>query len=146
MMKIRIPSLALFLALIILSFGCDSTEGEEEDGTRYKVAETAMQARGGVDLVMSYDQNTQKFNGTVTNTNDAAVSDVRVEIHLSNGTELGPTRTGLTTQESKPVTELGPTPRTGLTTQESKPVTLDATGQSFDWWSVHVELGGDSEH
>ena len=124
MMKIRIPSLALILALIILSFGCDSTEGEEEeDGTRYKVAETAMQARGGVDLVMSYDQNTQKFNGTVTNTNDAAVSDVRVEIHLSNGTELGPT------------------PRTGLATQESKPVTLDATGQSFDWWSVHVELG-----
>ena len=118
----------LILALIILSFGCDSTEGEEEDGTRYKVAETAMQARGGVDLVMSYDQNTQKFNGTVTNTNDAAVSDVRVEIHLSNGTELGPT------------------PRTGLATQESKPVTLDATGQSFDWWSVHVELGGDSEH
>ena len=39
--------------------------------------ETATRTRAGVDLVISYGQNPQKFNGTVTNTNDTAVNDVR---------------------------------------------------------------------
>ena len=124
MTRIRIPSLALFLALVVMATGCDSSEADnEEGGIQYKLTETAEQTRGGVDLVMTYDQNTQKFNGTVTNTNDTAVDKVRIEIHLSNGTELGPT------------------PNTVLEPQESQMVTLDANGQRFDWWSVHVELG-----
>ena len=124
MMKFRIPSLALLIALLVMATGCDSaTTDNEEGGTQYKLTEEASQTRSGVDLIMTYDQNTQKFNGTVTNTTSAAISDVRVEIHLSNGQELGPT------------------PNTVLKAKESQMVTLDAKGERFDWWSVHVEIG-----
>ena len=65
----------------------------------------------------------QAFAGTVTNTTSATVDDVRAEIHLSNGTELGPT----------PRLNLAPGVRTA--------VSLDAAGQTFTSWSVHVEVG-----
>ena len=72
---------------------------------------------------MSFDSARSVFSGTVTNTTDATVSQVRVEIHLSNEVELGPT------------------PRQDLTANQSMPVELDASGQTFTWWSVHVEIG-----
>ena len=72
---------------------------------------------------MSYDQAQQRFNGTVTNTASATVADVRVEIHLDNGVELGPT------------------PRVDLAAGEMRSVSLDARGQRFSRWSVHVEIG-----
>lgn len=65
------------------------------------------------------------------NTTASTIDQVRVEVHLSNGTELGPTT---------PV-DLAP----GETTD----VTLPATSTSFDTWSAHPESGasGDgSEH
>ncbi len=64
-----------------------------------------------------------RFSGTVRNTTSQTVRDVRVEIHLSNGVELGPT------------------PRVDLSAGETRPVELDARDQTFDWWAVHVELG-----
>ena len=94
-----------------------------ESGTQYGLADTARETRSGVDLVMSYDAAAQAFTGTVTNTTGAAISNVRVEIHLSNGVELGPTA------------------RVTLTAGQTNPVQLAATGQSFTRWSVHVELG-----
>ena len=118
---------AMALALMIMLGACNNTLTEEgESGTRWNPDETATETRRGVTLVLSYDPSGQRFNGTVTNTTNSAVSEVRVEIHLSNGTELGPT------------------PRTNLGAQESKPVTLDASGQNFDWYSVHVEFGSSS--
>ena len=94
-----------------------------ESGTQYGLTDTAMETRAGVDLVMSFDQGAQRFNGTVTNTTGATVAQVRVEIHLSNGVELGPT------------------PRVDLAAGQVRDVTLDAAGQTFDSWSVHVEIG-----
>ncbi len=73
------------------------------------------------DLVIRYEAVNERFTGTVTNTTSSTVAAVRVEIHLSNGEELGPT------------------PRKDLGAGESMPVTLDASGQNFDWWSVHAE-------
>ena len=58
---------------------------------------------------------------------DAVVSLVRVEVHLSNGIELGPT------------------PSLNLTPAQTSPVALSADGQQFTTWSVHVEIGED-EH
>ena len=94
-----------------------------ESGTQYGLADTARETRSGVDLVMSYDAAAQAFAGTVTNTTAAAISNVRVEIHLSNGLELGPTA------------------RVTLNAGQTNPVQLAASGQSFTRWSVHVELG-----
>ena len=42
-------------------------------------------------LVLSYDSTSNAFIGNVENTTDTTLRRVRVEVHLSNGTELGPT-------------------------------------------------------
>ena len=109
--------------------GESGNEGGEagEPGTLYGISETARQSRSGIDLVMSYDLASASFVGTLTNSTAAAVADVRVEIHLSNGTELGPT------------------PLLTLNARQESPVALDARGQSFSTWQVHIEIGQD-EH
>ena len=38
-------------------------------------------------------------------------------------------------------TQLGPTPRADMAPGETRPVELDARGQSFTHYSVHVEIG-----
>lgn len=118
---------AAILALVAVLAACtDSPTEPGESGTRWNPGETATDSRRGVDLTISYNATTQQFDGSVTNTNGSAVTDVRVEIHLSNGTELGPT------------------PRVGIGANETKSVTLDASGHNFSWYSVHVELGSSS--
>lgn len=115
---------AAILTLVAALAACNESPTEAgESGTRWNPNETATDTRRGVNLVISYNPSSQRFDGTVTNTTGSTVTDVRVEIHLSNGTELGPT------------------PRVDLQAQESRPVTLDASGQNFDWYSVHVEIG-----
>ena len=119
----RIALLAV-LALAACNGSPTSPTGEPgESGTQYGLTDTARESRSGVDLVMTYDQPNQRFNGTVTNTTSATVAAVRVEIHLSNGVELGPT------------------PRVDMTAGQVESVTLDARGQTFTRWSVHVEIG-----
>ena len=109
--------------------GTESGTGSEpgESGTQYELSQTARQSRSGVNLVIGYDAAAQSFTGTVTNTTTAVVSLVRVEVHLSNGIELGPT------------------PSLNLTPAQTSPVALSADGQQFTTWSVHVEIGED-EH
>ena len=104
--------------------GPEGTGGDEgESGTRYGPGDEARELRGGVELVMRFEQGAERFSGTVRNTTNQTVGNVRVEIHLANGVELGPT------------------PRVDLAGGETRPVELDARGQAFDWWTVHVELG-----
>ena len=73
-------------------------------------------------LVITYDSMADAFVGTVRNTN-RTVQHVRVEVHLSNGVELGPT------------------PGVNLAAGETQAVHLSAGSQSFTGFSVHVELG-----
>ena len=101
----------------------ESGTEQGESGMQYGLTETARETRNGVDLVMRYDGGQERFTGTVTNTTNATVSNVRVEVHLSNGVELGPT------------------PGNSLAPGQMRTVELDASGQSFTTWSVHVELG-----
>ena len=75
---------------------------------------------------MSYDQGASAFIGTVENTTNATLQQVRVEVHLSNGTELGPT-----------------TPQ-DLAAGKSMAVRLDAAGESFTGWTPHAEVGPQS--
>ena len=125
--------LALFLALAVIACGnTPVNSGEEgESGIQYEVSDTAKETRQGISLTMNYNTGQERFVGTLTNTTTSAVGDVRVEIHLSNGTELGPT------------------PRVEMSAGQIRDVSLDAKGQSFDRWSVHVEIGsgeGGGEH
>ena len=102
----------------------ESGAGGEEGGTMLALDETFDTVRKGAHLVMSYDAKANAFTGTVTNTTDATLELVRVEIHLSSGTELGPT-----------------TPM-DLAAGASMDVRLDPPkGEQFDGWVPHAEVG-----
>jgi len=129
--------LAIVLASIVLTvpFGCRNTSsttehdgGEgEEPGTRFAIDQTCDVVRKGVRLILAYDSESSGFVGTVRNVTDQTVRAVRVEVHLSNGTELGPT------------------PRNDLKPGTKLAVKLSAEGQTFEWWKAHAEAGA-GEH
>ena len=102
-------------------------ETGEESGTALALNETYDTTRKGVRLVMAYNTEDNSFNGTVENITDETLREVRVEVHLSNGVELGPTT---------PV-DLGPAVK--------REVRLEATSENFDAWTPHAEVGV-SEH
>ncbi|MYC67340.1 MAG: hypothetical protein F4X12_13510 [Acidobacteriia bacterium] len=99
----------------------------EESGTQYGLSDTAKEARSGIELVIGFDTARRAFAGTVRNATDATVRQVRVEVHLSNGAELGPT------------------PSVDLRPGQSAPVELRAGSQEFNKFSTHVEIGA-GEH
>ena len=102
------------------------SEGEES-GQQFAKDETYDHVRNGARLKLAYDATTNTFVGTVENMTNQTLSKVRVEVHLSNGIELGPT-----------------TP-TDLTPGQKIDVKLSAAGQDFNKWSAHPEVGS-SEH
>ncbi len=102
--------------------------GIEEDGTALALDETYDTVRKGARLIMAYDAQSNAFNGTVENTTDENLQQVRVEVHLSNGIELGPTT---------PV---------DLAAGESTDVALVATAEPFNGWTPHAEVGRDEQH
>ena len=106
--------------------GSESGEGGEESGNALTKDQTYDAVRKGARLVLRYDSTAGAFVGMVSNTTDSTLVQVRVEVHLSNGTELGPTT---------PV-DLAP--------GASVPVTLSAMGESFDGWTPHAEVGPSS--
>ncbi|MHC4692400.1 MAG: FxLYD domain-containing protein [Planctomycetota bacterium] len=99
----------------------------EESGTELDLNETYNEVRNGARLILTYDAQSNSFNGTVQNTTEKTLERVRVEVHLSNGTELGPTIPA----------DLGP--------GEKRYVTLMTTSKNFDGWSAHAEVGN-AEH
>ena len=86
--------------------------------------ETFDAVRGGARLILNYDAAGNAFTGTVENTTGNTLSNVRIEVHLSNGTELGPTT---------PV-DMAP--------GEVLRVDLPSTKASFTGWVAHAEVGG----
>lgn len=115
----------------VMDSGGEASHGEgggegEESGTQYLKSETYDEIRNGARLILNYDANMSAFVGTVENTTNQTLSQVRVEVHLSNGTELGPT----TPQDLAP--------------GEKMDVTLDATGENFSTWGAHPEVGSGS--
>ncbi len=95
----------------------------EESGTQYARGDTFDQIRAGARLILTYDPAAGAFTGTVENTTTATLRKVRIEVHLSNGIELGPT-----------------TP-TDLPPGRTIPITLPAGSQPFTTWSAHPEVG-----
>ena len=115
--------------------GAEGSEGAEESGTQYTKADTYDETRGGARLLLTYDADQDAFVGTVENTTDDLLDQVRIEVHLSNGVELGPTTPG------------------DLPAGQTGEVILPADGEQFQTWSAHPEVGrdehggeGDQEH
>lgn len=103
-------------------------DGEgEESGTQFGLEETYDELRNGTHMVLRYDAEAKAFMGTVENVSEELLSRVRVEVHLSNGTELGPT----TQADLKP--------------GEKRDVELAVESDDFTSWSTHAEVG-DTEH
>lgn len=98
-------------------------EGDEESGAQFTKANTYDAIRKGARLTLRFDASANAFVGSVTNTTDQPLRRVRVEVHLSNGTELGPT-----------------TPR-DLPAGNTMSIELDALGETFNTWSAHAEVG-----
>ena len=72
----------------------ESGGAAEKEGSGVKALaldETLEMTRNGARLVLGYDAASNSFEGTVENTTSGVLDRVRVEVHLSNGTELGPT-------------------------------------------------------
>lgn len=106
--------------------GEHSHESEESD-MQLGLDETYDQLRRGTRLILSYNKETGSFTGSVQNTTEEMLPQIRVEVHLSNGTELGPT----------PPVDLDP--------GQSQSIELSADGEEFDRWTAHAEIGS-SEH
>ncbi len=107
------------------------TNGEEiTSGNSLAPDETLDAVRSGARLVLSYDAPSNSFKGTVENTTNDVLERVRIEVHPSNGTELGPTTPG----------DMAP--------GEVATINLPATQASFTGWTAHAEVGageGESE-
>ena len=100
-----------------------SDAGGEETGTALALNSTYDEVRRGARLELAHDSTSNRFNGILHNTTMDILQHVRVEVHLSNGVELGPT---------KPI---------DLAAGQQAYVILDATNNVFDSWSTHVEVG-----
>lgn len=96
---------------------------EEASGAMLAPDATFDMTRAGARLIMNYDAATNVFTGTVENTTNSTLTNVRIEIHLSNGTELGPTT---------PV-DMAP--------GEVMNINLPSTPESFTGWTPHAEVG-----
>ena len=103
--------------------------GDEEGSGANTLAldETFDTVRSGARLTLSYDATSNSFEGTVENTTDDVLDRVRIEVHLSNGTELGPT-----------------TP-TDIAPGKVVAIHLPATPATFTGWTAHAEVGGGGE-
>ena len=142
----RILGAIVIVLVVFVVNGCSSTneqfaaEEGEESNTELALNDSYDQVRNGARLILTYDAQSNTFKGTVENTTNETLKQVRVEVHLSNGKELGPTL----------AVDLAP--------GEKSEVQLIATSTDFDGWTAHPEVGegehshggehgeGDSEH
>ena len=97
--------------------------GEEASANMLAPDETFDMVRGGARLIMSYDAPSNSLKGTVENTTSNTLRQVRIEVHLSNGVELGPTT---------PI-DMAP--------GEVRTVDMAATAAPFTGWTPHAEVG-----
>ena len=103
--------------------GEHGSRGEGEESGEYIGLEDTWDAtRNGARLVLSFDPASNAFVGTVENTTRQTLCAVRVEVHLSTGTELGPTE------------------RTDVPSRETTVVELPTAGEVFGAWTAHPEV------
>lgn len=113
----------LTAGLIIGCSGVDYGVNGEESNIELVLNERYDKVRNGARLILAYDAQSNSFKGTVENTTDQTLEQVRLEVHLSNGTELGPI-----------------TPA-ALSPGEKRGIELAATSNDFDRWTAHPEVG-----
>ena len=138
-------------AMTVSLIGCSESDttnpmttgtSDEESANQLTLDETYDNTRNGARLIMKYYAAEKSFKGTVENTTNAVLQQVRVEIHLYDS------KTG------KSTAELGPTTPKDLDPGETQDIVLAEEGPPFDRWTAHPEVGpssgsgseGDNEH
>lgn len=105
------------------------SEGKgEENGNQFGIKETYSGVRRGVQMTLKYNAKKGGFVGKVKNVTTKTIKDVRVEVHLSNGVELGPTQ------------------RADLAPRQTRAIFLSTEGNKFKSWSTHAESGEEEGH
>lgn len=86
--------------------------------------------RNGIRLILRYHKTSESFIGMVFNVTQTRIQAVRVEVHLIDGSALGPT------------------PRIDLAPGQKGDIFLSTSGQSFKLWKAYIESDGnvESEH
>ncbi len=107
--------------------GEHGSEKGEEAGTDLSLKQKYDKVRNGARLILAYNGKTNSFEGTVENVTKKTLERVRVEVHTSNGKEIGPTKP----RDLKPGKKMR--------------VSLKAKSKNFDSWSAHAEVGNE-EH
>lgn len=79
-------------------------------------------------MVMKYDAKSASFLGIMKNVTEQPIKAVRIEVHFSNGVELGPTK------------------RIDLASGQIQKFCMSATGQRFKTWKAHAKSGEGTEH
>jgi len=97
-------------------------EEGEESGVYIGAAETWDVLRNGARLVLSFDSESSSFVGTVENTTEGTLCAIRVEVHLSTGTELGPTA------------------RVDVRAGQVTSIRLSTEGEAFESFTAHPEM------
>ncbi len=95
----------------------------EESAQQLTLDQIYDELRAGTRLILHYDAERNAFLGTVMNVSDTTLDQVRVEVHLSNGIELGPT------------------PPIDLVPGQEENIEMPAGEQPFTTWSAHAEVG-----
>ena len=105
--------------------GSEGSEGSESGNgsLSFSIDESCSILKSGIQLQLAYDKATQSFTGSALNVSSQIATRVRVEIHLSNSVELGPTTN----------VDLAPGNQTNIV--------LPAKGQTFATWTAHAEVG-----
>ena len=128
------------LCIILACLGCGS--GSEPDGSQRSgwsayaalddglrpppdlgLLDTLALFLAGAEGRLSYDFTSHAFTGTVENTTQGTLRKVRVVVHLSNGTKLGPTAS----------VDLAP--------GQVVDITIPAGRRPFTHWSAYLEVG-----
>ena len=127
---LRVLASVFMIQLMFMGISCaqEGKEGGEEDGTQYGIKESYEGVRRGVHMTLRYNAEKDAFIGVVKNTTKKMISQVRVEVHLSNGVELGPTL------------------RADLEPGKSRDIILAVEGNNFKSWSTHAESGNEEGH
>lgn len=105
-------------------------ESKDEESVRQLTLDQMYdEVHKGAHLVLAFNKDAHTFTGTVENVSAKTLDRVRVEVHLSNGAELGPTT------------------QVGLQPGEKRLVLLAAESSDFTSWSIHAEVGsGEHSH
>ena len=92
-----------------------------------KRSDPVQHIQGGARVILTYDPQSRSIKGHVENTTNQTLKRVRVNVRLSNGVKLGPTR----------AIDLSP--------EETRKVEFIKIDGDFTGWTAHVEVGGSED-